>query len=212
MNQVKRISTELSIFAATLGDPTTITVGQAVPNNAEVTINGNLRVRGTTTTVNTVDMAVADNIITLNSDVVGTPAENAGIEINRGTELPVSVLWNEGIDRWQLTNDGVNFYNISTQQGGSYLSAVVEDLDPHLGGNLTVNGFSIGSDTVISLTAPLLLTKETGEISQSVASTETLVYAAETTGGGTGIYALDSAGNTNEMVSKKKAIIYSLIF
>ena len=57
---------------------------------------------------------IKDNLITINSDVVNTPFENAGIEINRGSESTVSVLWNETSDTWTLSNDGVNYYEIIT--------------------------------------------------------------------------------------------------
>lgn len=67
-----------------------------------VTISGNLTVSGTTTTVNTETINLADNIITLNSNEAGTPSQNAGIEIERGTATNVSLLWDESIDRWDF--------------------------------------------------------------------------------------------------------------
>lgn len=78
-------------------------------------ITGDLTVNGTTTTLNTQDLFVADNIITINSDKsTGTPTENAGIEIKRGSSPTVSVRWNETSDTWELTSDGTNYYKIAT--------------------------------------------------------------------------------------------------
>ena len=62
---------------------------------------GNLTVEGTITYINTQDLNVADNIITLNSDVTGTPSENAGIEIKRGTSTNASLIWDEANDVWK---------------------------------------------------------------------------------------------------------------
>lgn len=75
-------------------------------------ITGNLTVNGTTTTVNSNTLSVGDNIIVLNNDEAGTPSQDAGIEIERGTSTNVSLLWDEGTDRWTFTNNGSTFYNI----------------------------------------------------------------------------------------------------
>ena len=87
-------------------------------------VNGNLQVDGTQTTINTTTLHIADNEITLNSDVTGTPTSNAGIEIERGTSTNTKFLWNEVNDKWQYTNDGINFkdlasYNVSAADGGT---------------------------------------------------------------------------------------------
>ena len=67
---------------------------------ADISCN-NLTVAGTTTIINSEVVSIADNIITLNSDVVtGTPTENAGIEISRGASVKASLIWNEGTGRW----------------------------------------------------------------------------------------------------------------
>lgn len=61
-----------------------------------------LTVKGTTTTIESETLKVADNIIELNSNIVtGAPTENAGIEIKRGDELEASLLFNETLDKWQ---------------------------------------------------------------------------------------------------------------
>lgn len=73
--------------------------------SGHVVVQGNLTVNGTTTTVNSNTVAIGDSIMTLNSDETGTPSENAGFEVERGTSTNVSVLWNEASDYWQI-NDG----------------------------------------------------------------------------------------------------------
>lgn len=74
----------------------------------------NLVVSGTSTTINTEEINLADNIILLNSNYAGSsPTENAGIEVERGTvDSNVSLVWNETSNRWTFTNDGTTFYNI----------------------------------------------------------------------------------------------------
>jgi len=73
--------------------------------SGNLTVQGNLTVSGTTTTVNTETINLADNIITLNSNEAGTPSQNAGIEIERGTSANKQLIWNESTDRWSVGSD-----------------------------------------------------------------------------------------------------------
>jgi hypothetical protein len=79
-----------------------------------VVVAGNFTVSGTTTTVNSNTVAIADNILTLNSDAVGAPTSNAGIEVERGDEANVQLRWNEGSDTWTFTNNGAVYYPVPT--------------------------------------------------------------------------------------------------
>jgi len=79
-----------------------------------VTISGNLTVSGTTTSVNSNTVNIGDNMIVLNSDETGTPSQDAGIEIERGTSTNVKFQFKESTDRWQFTNDGTTFFNLPT--------------------------------------------------------------------------------------------------
>ena len=78
-----------------------------------LTVTGNLTVSGTTTTINSATLNVADNQITLNSDVTGAPSENAGLKVERGSSTDVDIRWNETDDKWQFTNDGTNYTNLA---------------------------------------------------------------------------------------------------
>jgi len=92
-----------------------------------VTINGNLAVAGTTTTLDTEQLVVTDNVVTLNAGAT-TAALDAGIEVNRGSGNAVPALkWNESADRWQFSNDGTNYYNLPlpSQYAAGDITAVV---------------------------------------------------------------------------------------
>ena len=86
--------------------------GDVLANN-DLTVTGNLTINGTTTTVNTATLNVSDNIVVLNNDEAGTPSQDAGIEVERGTSTNVSLAWNETTDRWTFTNDGSTYYNLA---------------------------------------------------------------------------------------------------
>jgi hypothetical protein len=71
----------------------------------DVIISGNLTVSGTTTTVNSETISLADNIIDLNSNLTsGSPSEDAGIRIMRGDASAVQLRWNETSDHWETYN------------------------------------------------------------------------------------------------------------
>ena len=82
--------------------------------SGNVTVTGNLTVQGTTTTVNSETVTIDDNIIVLNNNVSGSPTENAGIEIERGSASNVTLRWNETSDLWQVTVDGSNYQDLLT--------------------------------------------------------------------------------------------------
>ena len=84
----------------------------SVTTTGNMDIGGDLIVRGTTTTVDTANLTVSDNLIVLNNDVTGTPTENGGIELERGTGNNVQLLWNEGTNRWTFTTDSTTSYNM----------------------------------------------------------------------------------------------------
>ena len=62
-----------------------------------LTVAGDLVVNGTTTTVNSEEVLIEDNILTLNSSLSGSPAPflESGIKVNRGTEDPYFFLFRE---------------------------------------------------------------------------------------------------------------------
>lgn len=106
----------------TIGLPDDVTIGQDLNVSRNLVVTGDLTVNGNTVTLNTETLTVDDNIIVLNNNIAGTPTENAGIEIERGTSDNVSIRWNEGTDRWQFTNDGSTYNNIATTADSEYKS------------------------------------------------------------------------------------------
>ena len=60
-----------------------------------------------------------DNILVLNKDVSGTPSENAGLEIRRGTSTNAKLLWNETSDHWEVASGGTTGRLLTTGDEGS---------------------------------------------------------------------------------------------
>ena len=93
------IETTVSNNQIQIGLPDNVTVG------GNLIVSGNMTVSGTTTTVNTETINLADNQIVLNSNETGTPSQNGGIEIERGTSANKTFVWNESTDKWTVGSE-----------------------------------------------------------------------------------------------------------
>ena len=166
------------------GTSPTIAIGQAVATNSNVTFNdltvsGNLTVSGTTTSINTETLTINDNIVVLNNNVTGSPTENAGVEVERGTSANVSVRWNETSDKWEITNDGTNYGDIvSTYDTGTVSTAMIAS------DAVTTNKINDGAVTnaKVSATAAIVDTKlatisTAGKVSNSATTATNLDVA-----------------------------------
>ena len=148
----------------TSGDYTIETAaGQSIIlNTDDVQVNGDLTVSGTTTTIDTENVTIKDNVIVLNNGEpgAGVTLGSAGLEIDRGSSTNANILFDETADAWFVDNgDGVP-RELNTG-GGTSLANIVEDLTPQLGGTLDVNG-----QTIVSVSAgDIVITPDTtGEI------------------------------------------------
>lgn len=66
-------------------------------------VGGNLTVDGTTTTINSEELAVNDNRVILNNNIVsGIPTEDGGIDLRRGDNPSSTVVWKEADKRWYV--------------------------------------------------------------------------------------------------------------
>lgn len=93
--------------------------------NSGVVIQGDLTVNGTQFISQTETVVVADNIIVLNSGVTGTPTEDAGIEVERGTEPNVRLLWDETCETWTFTNNGTRYVPMGEAGDGLYYDTTI---------------------------------------------------------------------------------------
>ena len=183
-------------------------------NDTSVEIRGNLTVTGTTTTVNTETINLADNIILLNSNLAANgTSTDGGIEIKRGASGDnASLFWDESASRWVM-NDGSNSYQIPLQDtntqrsdenirdvtaaqivtNGSHTNVTVTDDDTGNGLDFSVataTDSAIGVGRVAAATGPMSVAVSSGVFTVDVASAtdsaEGVVELATTTEGVTG--------------------------
>jgi hypothetical protein len=95
--------------------------------SGNVTISGDLIVNGSTSTINSTDLAIEDNEIILNKGETGSGVSKgeAGIEIDRGTSDNAKFIWDESDDSWKFEVGSVSNYVVKS----SISSVKVEDSD-----------------------------------------------------------------------------------
>ena len=72
-----------------------------------VVITGDLLVKGNTTTVDTANLTIEDNIILLNKGETGAGVteETSGLEIDRGSLSNAQFIWDETVDKFTIQTD-----------------------------------------------------------------------------------------------------------
>ena len=107
--------------------------------SGNVTIGGDLTVSGTTTTVNSTTLAVADNIIELRTGNNLTAADG-GIQVNLTTngsgvpQITKELKWNQTAEKWQATDKEGSLRNILTEVNPIKITSSIEDIDLHTNG------------------------------------------------------------------------------
>ena len=130
----------------------------------DVVVTGNLTINGTSTTVNTETLTVDDNVIVLNNNESGTPSQDAGIEVERGTSTNVKLQYDEGTDKWQFTNDGSTYNDILTvTQVEALLSVTDAGGDGSLAYNNTTGVFTYTGPSAAEARAHISVTDAGGD-------------------------------------------------
>lgn len=109
---------------------------------ANATFSGNLTVNGTTTTIDTTNIDVADSLMNLSKGASGSAnaSNDGGFIVERGSsENNVAFIWDEGSDKFTCLSTSATA--ASTDVSGTDASATLAVLDA----DLYQNGTSIGS-------------------------------------------------------------------
>jgi hypothetical protein len=170
-------------------------------DTSEVIITGNLTVQGVQTSLETTNSTLKDNIIVLNDGEAGAGVTlgTSGILIDRGSSTDVALRWTEANGgSWQVTSDGTNYANILTGAGAG-LTSVVQDTGPRLGGNLITNGFNVQLQSLLTANPP---TAVAGNV---------ILYSDTVGSAGSGLFVVNSGTASDELVTKSKAIVFSII-
>jgi hypothetical protein len=104
-----KVATDQAILiGASADDVMLLTGNQTAAGNKTFTNNvhvqGSLRVDGEVNFINSNQVNIGDNIITLNADIAdnATPTEDAGIQVKRGNQPITGIYWRETDDKWKI--------------------------------------------------------------------------------------------------------------
>ena len=196
------------------GSTATISIGQAVSTSSDVTfgdiaatdltLSGNLTVNGTTTTASSTNTVIADTLIELGNGTSGTPANDSGFVIERGSSDNAFIGFDESADKFTMGTG--SFTGASTGNLTITTGTLVANLEGNVTGAVTgnastattlqnartINGVSFdGSANITTLTAGtgVSVSGTAVSIGQAVATTSDVEFNEITTN-----YASNSGG------------------
>ena len=116
----------------------------------DLTVAGDLTVNGDLTYLDTTNLKIEDNLFELNSNLTGSPVNDSGMLINRGSSNNAVFIWDESADKFTLgltTADGSATGNITLAS----LGILVATIEGNLTGNVTGTVSSIANHDTDSL-------------------------------------------------------------
>jgi len=83
----------------TISLPDDVTIGNDLAVTNDLTVTGNLTVNGATTTASSTNTVIEDRLIELGNGTTGTPGNDMGLVLERGSSDNVFIGWDESADR-----------------------------------------------------------------------------------------------------------------
>ena len=83
----------------TISLPDDVTIGNDLAVTNDLTVTGNLTVNGATTTASSTNTVIEDRLIELGNGTTGSPGNDMGLVLERGSSDNVFIGWDESADR-----------------------------------------------------------------------------------------------------------------
>jgi hypothetical protein len=188
---------------------------QKVYIDTDTTVTGNLTVQGNLTYINVTELNVTDPFILVNASNTGTYSSNSGLLTHKTSSDYAGIRYNDNSGTWELSvstsSSGTTGTWTPIVSGGITASGANTEIQYNDGGVLGANAafafdYATSRLTINGTTAM----GYTSVPPTSVANTATMV-ANVPGSGGTGIY-FNNNSNQDELISKSKAIVFSIIF
>jgi hypothetical protein len=221
MTAVKRISNGDYLIYTTNPANNSVKTGNVVVVTNNFKVQGNIELSGVLNTVNlnvinntteVNELHVFDNNIVLNANANVQYTGNSCLVVDRVTDGNAALAWFESTDSWKITSNTSNvslWQDVGLPAGGEYNMLHYANV----GGYVQV----ISTDKLLFNNANSTLSLSFSNVSSTNLPTNTanaVTLAANTangTTGGTGIY-FNNDGVQGELISRRKALVYSIIF
>lgn len=205
----------MPIFKTT-SDNYTVNVGPLVGGSytGTMTVNGNLNVNGNVTSVS--DIAVNDAFIVVAANNTGTVTE-MGLVAQKDLTHWAGLRFDSSSNAWQISSsvdfngNPISAYSNISSGGTSTVAGSDTQIQFNEGGNFGANGNLTFDYSTNKLTLDGHLALGNIGSTPSPVANSVVVYNKAVGAGGTGIYAVSSSVD-DELVSKSKAIVFSIIF
>lgn len=173
-----------------------------------VKIEGNLDVVGNITYIESTELEISDPFITLAANNNGGYS-NVGIlaQYNNSPNTYASIRFNVSSNQWEYSDDNVTFNTFSSASVAGSNTQVQFNDSGAFGANINLTFDKATSTLAIGGYQNFKITGST----PSAPANGFALYANATGSGGTGAF-IKSADVDDELVSKAKAIVYSIIF
>lgn len=204
-----RTSGNYSIRAGTgsTGDKTLNLAAQTIDlDSVTVKIRGNLDIEGTQTVIDTANLSIEDNIITLNRNDSGQDVD-AGILINRGAASNAALFyWNEGDDTFKAVTSASQSATEVTDTALANIMAATPTNDNHVAtkgyvatqvGGITVAGDDSAVVTVATASNVLRFAGANG-ISTAAAEPDTITISLGNNL--TGLNSIDTGSSNGDLI------------
>jgi hypothetical protein len=192
--------------------------GNVIIDVDTVEVFGNLTVAGNLTYINVTELNVTDPFILLNASNTGAYSANSGVLVHKTVNDFAGIRWSNSAVSWQVSGSTSN-----AGDTGTWLNLITStgNVAPAGGSNTQVQ-FNDSGDLAgdATFTFDKTVSRVTiqghevfgniGSAPVAVANSVALYHNAEG-GGGTGLY-FKGVGTEDELVSKTKAIVFSIIF
>ena len=178
-------------------------------------INGNVDIQGNVTYIDVTDLVIQDPFIVLNNSNSNSYSSNSGVLTHTSNSTYAGIRYNTTSLSWEVSgltnaagNSGV-WQTLAT--GNATIAGANTEIQFNLSGNFGASAnltFDPATDRLAIQGHQVL-----GNIgtTPAYAGNGVALYNNTQGAGGTGVYVVNSSVN-DELVSKTKAIIYSLIF
>ena len=129
-NEIEVSGSGSETAAVTIGLPSDVSIAN------DLTVAGSLSVNGSLTYLDTTNLKIEDNLFELNANLTGTPVNDSGMLIQRGSADNAVFIWDESADKFTLgltTADGSATGNITLAS----LGTLVANVEGAITGNVT---------------------------------------------------------------------------
>jgi hypothetical protein len=188
---------------------------QKVYIDTDTTVTGNLTVQGNLTYINVTELNVTDPFILVNASNTGTYSSNSGLLTHKTSSDYAGIRYNDNSGTWELSvstsSSGTTGTWTPIVSGGITASGANTEIQYNDGGTLGANAAFAFDYATSRLTINGTTAMGYTSVPPSVVANTATMVANVPGSGGTGIY-FNNNSNQDELISKSKAIVFSIIF